>query len=297
MKQSALFNKLTFHQSVIFSLILTFFSLTALAQKKNQGFTQEVGLQLYSLRHEFPKDVEGTLAKIKQMGIRQIEGGGTYKMSREDFKALLDKYGLSTASMGFGYERFNTDIEGVINEAKFMGANYVMCSWIPHKDNTFTIEETKKAAQDFNAWGKKLKESGIQFCYHTHGYEFRPYENGTLFDYLVKNTNPEHVSFEMDVYWVAHPGQDPLKLLKKYPNRFSMMHLKDMKKGVKGDLTGHSPDEWNVPIGTGQIDFKNLLPEAQRLGVKYYFIEDEHPNALEQIPLSLKYLKSLGSSK
>jgi sugar phosphate isomerase/epimerase len=265
----------------------------ALAQKKKDTFTQEVGLQLYSLRHEFPKDVEGTLAKIKEMGIRQIEGGGTYKLSQEDYKALLDKYGLQMASMGFGYERYNEDIEGVIKDAKAMGAKYVMCAWIPHKGDDFTIEDTKKAAQDFNKWGEKLKANGIQFCYHTHGYEFRPYEDGTLFDYLVKNTNPEYVSYEMDVYWVVHPGQDPLALLKKYPNRFSMMHLKDMKKGVKGDLTGHSPDEWNVPIGTGQIDYKTLLPEAQRLGVKYYFIEDEHPNAIEQIPVSLKYLKSL----
>jgi sugar phosphate isomerase/epimerase len=282
------------YQSLLFSIVFALCCLPAVAQKKNQGFTQEVGLQLYSLRHEFPKDVEGTLAKIKQMGIRQIEGGGTYKMTPQEFKALLDKYGLNTVSMGFGYDRYNNDIEGVIKDAKFMGATYVMCSWIPHKGDDFTIEDAKKAAQDFNVWGKKLKDNGIQFCYHIHGYEFRPYENGTLFDYIVKNTNPEHVSYEMDVFWVAHPGQDPLKLLRKYPTRFSMMHLKDMQKGVKGDLTGHAPDEWNVPIGTGQIDFKSLLPEAQRLGVKYYFIEDEHPNALQQIPLSLKYLKSLG---
>jgi sugar phosphate isomerase/epimerase len=294
MKQITPANKRYWHHFLLIGFIIACFSFPALSQKKNQGFTQEVGLQLYSLRHEFPKDVEGTLAKIKQMGIRQIEGGGTYKMTPQDFKALLDKYGLTTASMGFGYERFRDDIEGVIKDAKFMGASYVMCSWIPHKGDTFTIEETKKAAQDFNTWGQKLKENGIQFCYHTHGYEFRPHEGGTLFDYLVKNTNPQHVSYEMDVFWVAHPGEDPLKLLKKYPNRFSMMHLKDMKKGVKGDNTGHAPDEWNVPIGTGQIDFKNLLPEAQRLGVKYFFIEDEHPNALAQIPLSLKYLKSLG---
>lgn len=294
MNQTASVNIRILIRSLIFSSIIALFSLPVLSQQKNKAFTQEVGLQLYSLRHEFPKDVEGTLAKIKEMGIRQIEGGGTYEMKRQDFKALLDKYGLQTASMGFGYDRYRNDIAGIIEDTRFMGASYVMVSWIPHKGDNFTIEETKKAAQDFNNWGQKLKAAGIQFCYHIHGYEFRPYENGTLFDYLVKNTTPEYVSFEMDVFWVAHPGQDPLKLLKKYPNRFSMMHLKDMKKGVKGDLTGHAPDEWNVPIGTGQIDFKNLLPEAQRLGVKYYFIEDEHPNALQQIPLSLKYLKSLG---
>jgi sugar phosphate isomerase/epimerase len=275
---------------------------TAFAQKKDKAgkasgsFTSEVGLQLYSLRAEFPKDVEGTLAKIQQMGIREIEGGGFYGMEPEAFKKLTEKYGLVCPSIGAGYDRFDKDMEGIIRDAKTMGANYVMVAWIPHKGDDFTIEDAKKAASDFNRWGEKLKASGINFCYHIHGYEFRPYEKGTLFDYIVKNTNPQFVNFEMDVFWTFHGGADPLYLLKKYPNRFSLMHLKDMKKGEKGNNTGHAPDEWNVPLGTGQIAFKPLLLEAQRLGVKHYFIEDEHPDALHQIPQSLQYLKSLNTS-
>ncbi len=290
MKQS-LFNQTNLsRRTFILLLLITCLSVHVFAQT----FTKEVGLQLYSLRNEMPKDVPGTLAKVKQMGIRQIEGGDFYKMQPSEFKALIDKHGLTCPSLGFSYDRYGKDIEGIIKDAKTMGATHVMVAWIPHKDGAFTIEDMKKAANDFNAWGKKLKASGIQFCYHTHGYEFKDYQKGTMFDYLAQNTNPEYVSFEMDVFWVAHPGKDPLKLLKMYPNRFSMMHLKDMKKGVKGDLTGHAPDEWNVPIGTGQIDFKSLLPEAQRLGVRYFFIEDEHPEAINQIPVSLAYLKSLG---
>lgn len=272
---------------------------TVFAQKKNKAskssssFTQPVGLQLYSLRAEFPKDVEGTLAKIQQMGIKEIEGGSFYNMKPEEFKKLTDKYGLSCPSLGFGYDRYNTDIEGIIRDAKTMGATYVMTAWIPHKDDEFTIEDTKKAVSDFNRWGEKLKANGISFCYHIHGYEFRPYENGTLFDYMVKNTNPEFVNFEMDVFWTFHGGEDPLRLLKTYPSRFPLMHLKDMKKGEKGNNTGHAPDEWNVPLGTGQIAYKPLLLEAQRLGVKHYFIEDEHPDALHQIPVTLQYIKGL----
>jgi len=104
MKHSASVNRRVYYQSFIFSLLISLLTFPVLSQKKDQGFTQEVGLQLYSLRHEFPKDVEGTLAKIKEMGIRQIEGGGTYKMSQKDYKALLDKYGLQTASIRFVYD-------------------------------------------------------------------------------------------------------------------------------------------------------------------------------------------------
>ena len=97
--------------------------------------------------------------------------------------------------------------------------------------------------------GKVLKENGVTFCYHAHGYEFWPHEKGTLLDYIITNTNPEYVSFEMDVMWIQFGGGDPVKLLKKYGDRWKLMHLKDMKKGVKKDLTGLTSPENDVPLG------------------------------------------------
>jgi sugar phosphate isomerase/epimerase len=79
---------------------------------------------------------------------------------------------------------------------------------------------------------KCLKEQGISLCYHIHGYEFRDYEGSTLFDLMVKKLDPNYVNFEMDVFWVKHPGQDPVALLKKYPGRFPLMHLKDRQHGT-----------------------------------------------------------------
>ena len=114
-----------------------------------------------------------------------------------------------------------------------------MCSWIPHKEGEFTREDLIKAVAIFNTAGKLLKEKGLQFCYHPHGYEFRPFENGTMFDYMVKHTDPRYVNFEMDVFWVKHSGQDPVALLKKYPTRFLMLHLKDCKSGTTGNQDGH----------------------------------------------------------
>jgi sugar phosphate isomerase/epimerase len=115
-----------------------------------------------------------------------------------------------------------------------------------------------------------------------------------LFDLIVRETNPEHVTFEMDVFWTVHPGQDPLALLKKFPNRWELMHVKDMKKGTAtGKLTGSEDVRNDVVVGRGQIDVAAALQTAQEIGVKHFFIEDESPTVTEQIPLSLRYLESL----
>ena len=122
-----------------------------------------------------------------------------------------------------------------------------------------------------------------------------PHGEGTLFDLLMQETKPEFVSFEMDVFWTVHPGQDPVKLLKKYPNRWALMHVKDMKKGVAiGKLTG-SEDVRNdvAALGSGQIDLAATLKTAQEIGVKHFFIEDESPSVVDQIPQSMRYLESL----
>ena len=151
----------------------------------------------------------------------------------------------------------------------------------------------KKAVEDFNRAGKFLKENGITFCYHAHGYEFQPYENGTLLDYIFNNTNPEYVSFEMDIFWIQFGGGDPVSLLKKYGSRWKLMHLKDMRKGAKKDLTGLTSPENDVALGTGEIDIPAILKQAKETGIKHYFIEDESSNIIVQLPQSISYLKGL----
>lgn len=175
---------------------------------------REIGLQLYSLRNEFKTDVPGTLSKIKAWKIRQIEGGGTYGLSVDEYKKLLKQNNLQMVSYGAGFEELAKNPEAVIASAKSFGAKFVMCAWVPHKEGDFTLDETKKAIEVFSAAGKLMSKNGLKLCYHPHGYEFRPYENGTLFDYMVKNTDPRYVNYEMDVFWVKHPGQDPVALLK-----------------------------------------------------------------------------------
>ena len=176
-----------------------------------------------------------------------------------------------------------------------MGAKFVMCAWIPHARNEFTLENAKNAVQVFNAAGKILSENGLTLCYHEHGYEFYPYQDGTLLDYIIKSTDPKYVSFEMDVLWVMHGGgaEMPVSLLNKYPGRFKLMHLKDLKKGVQGNLSGGTPAENDVPVGMGQGNWKEIITLAKKYGVVHCFIEDESNHEMENIPLSLSYLKSL----
>jgi len=252
---------------------------------------QEVGLQLYSLRNQFKTDVPGTLEIIKDWGITKIEGGGTYGYSMDTFQDLLRKNNLDVVSVGAGFEDLENNPQNVIDNAKAFGATYVMCAWVPHDDNTWDLEETKHATEVFNKAGKLLKKNGLILAYHAHGYEFRPYKNGTLFDYMAENA--KHFTFELDVYWAHHGGADPLALMKKYPSKFTLMHLKDMEKGVKGNNTGHEDVETNVILGQGQVDIAGTVAEAKKLGIEYMFIEDESSRVVEQVPQSLEYLEGL----
>lgn len=279
--------------SVFILVALTFICDNAIAQKNNKAlYTAPFGVQAYTFRKSFPIDVAKTLDTIKMMGFTEIEGGGG-RITPQEFKKLCDERGISIPSTGAGYEQLVKNPDSVVYRAKALGANYVMCSWIPHKTGSFNLENAKKAVEDFNAAGKILKENGLTLCYHVHGYEFWPHEGGTLLDYIIQNTNPEYVSFEMDVLWTQFGGGDPVALLKKYGNRWKLLHLKDLRKGVKKDLTGGTSQENDVPLGTGEIDIPGILKQANKIGIKHFFIEDESSNVNVQVPQSIAYLKSL----
>jgi sugar phosphate isomerase/epimerase len=256
-----------------------------------QSFKGPVGLQLYSLREQFAKDVPSTLDKVRSFGIEYVELAGNYKFPPEKFKALLDAKGLKPISAHFPYEKYRDQVGEVAREAKIFGLQYVGCAWIPHK-SPFDEKTMREAIAVFNRAGEALAKDGLKFFYHTHGYEFHPYGNGTLFDLMMAETKPEFVRYQMDVFWIVHPGQDPVKLLEKYGNRFELMHVKDMKKGTQtGLLTGQSDVKNDVIVGTGMMDWPAILKAAQKAGIKWYFIEDESPTSEEQIPQSLRYLE------
>ena len=252
---------------------------------------QEIGLQLYSLRNQFKTDVIESLNIIQSWGITKLEGGDTYGMDMEDFQKELASRDLTVVSIGAGFAALENNPENVVAQAKAFNAKYVMCAWVPHDDNKWDLEETQHAVDVFNKAGKVLKENGLTLAYHAHGYEFRPYKDGTLFDYMAESATD--FTFELDVYWAYHGGADPLALMKKYPKKFTLMHLKDMKHGVIGNNTGHEDVETNVVLGTGQVDISGVVAEAKKLGIEYMFIEDESSRVVKQVPESLKFLEDL----
>ncbi|MBA3440894.1 MAG: sugar phosphate isomerase/epimerase [Pyrinomonadaceae bacterium] len=259
-----------------------------------QSFKGPIGLQLYSLREQFANDVPATLDQVRGFGIEYVELAGTYKLPPEKFKAQLDARGLKPISGHFPFERLRDQVEDVAREAKTLGLQYVGCAWIPHKAS-FDEKTCREASAVFNRAGEALAKHNLKFFYHPHGYEFQPHGKGTLFDLMMAETKPEFVRYEMDVFWVVHPGQDPVKLLERYGGRFELMHVKDMKKGTPtGLLTGRSDVTNDVALGTGRMDWPAILKAAQKAGVKWYFIEDESPTSAEQIPQSLGYLKRVG---
>lgn len=256
--------------------------------------SDRIGLELYSLRDYFKTDVKGTLAYVKSLGITEVEVAGTYGMKTEDFKAELDKAGLKPYSTLLDYNLFKDSISKVVATCKALGIKYAGCAWIPHVSNKFGKEDADKAIKVFNKAGEALAKEGIKFFYHCHGYEFKPTEEGTLFDYIVKQTNPDNVGFECDVYWAFHGGQDPALLLKKHKGRFVALHIKDMKNGQEtGELSGGTPLTSDVAVGTGQLDFRKILRAAIQTGVKFYYIEDENAEVKEHLPVSLRYLRNL----
>jgi len=251
----------------------------------------KIGLQLYSLRAQLGQDIS-KLDEVRDWGVKDVELAGTYGKSPEDFKAELDKRGLVAVSGHFSYDEWARDPEAVATQAEKLGLTYAGCAWISHNE-PFDEAQCRKAAAVFNHAGEVAAKHHITFFYHTHGYEFRPFENGTLFDLLLRETNPDQVKFEEDIFWVADAKVDPAQLLLANPNRFVMLHIKDMKKGAPvGFLPAHSGPSDNVVAGQGELDMPGIIKAAQQIGVKYYFIEDESSISEQQIPQTIAYLKT-----
>ncbi len=266
---------------------------TGFSQRFGKTLKDVPGMVSYTYRNSFQKDVATTLDTIKSLGITNMEFSNLFGKTAQEIKTMLDERGMKCTSFGVSYADLTTKTTEVAQNAKALGASFVRVAWIPH-DSLFTLENAKKAVEDFNTAGMLLKEQhGLDFCYHNHGYEFMPYENGTFFDYIVKHTDPEFVSFELDILWAFHPGADPAALLKKYGPRFKLMHVKDLRKGVKGDFSGKTSVENDVAVGTGQINIPAVMKAAKRSGIVHYYIEDESSAVKTQVPKTLAYLKKL----
>ena len=252
-----------------------------------------VGLQLWSLREYLPKDLRGTLAKVRALGFREVEGAGLWKHSVQEMRAALDAAGLRCQSAHMPFERLRDNPAAAFAEAKAVGASWVVCPWIPH-DKEFTREDALKSGEVFNTVAAAAEQEGLRFAYHCHGYEMLPAPEGTRFDTLAHNTDPRRVTFQVDVFHTLHGGGNPAELIGRYADRVTSLHLKDLKKGeaiTKGTGVGRPEDD--VPVGTGQVDWPSVLRAAVKARALLYYLEDESADPWNHIPQSLSYLRGL----
>ena len=285
---------MTIYKITRYFLIIIIISASYFADAQSaQLFHGEPGMVSYTYRKYFEKDIPSTLDIIKELGITDIEFSNLFGQTAQQLRKYIDEKGLKCSSFGVSYDDLVNKTAEVAQNAKTLGAEYVRVAWIPHKGD-MTPEVMDTAIANFNRIGKILKEQyGLTFIYHNHGYEFRPYKNGTLYDYLMEQTDSKYVSFEMDILWTFFPGQDPAALLNQYGSRYKTLHLKDLRKGIKGDMSGGTSQENDVALGTGQIDIPSVIKAAKKAGIKHYYIEDESSNVMIQVPQSIAYLKSL----
>ena len=195
-----------------------------------------IGLQLYSVRNLLPKDFEGTLEKLAAAGYKEVEAAGYFDKTAADFGNALQKAGLKCMSTHHQLTQLKTQFDQLIEYGQALGLEYIICSWAGvHRDPTRTgdlnLDDWRYVADQFNEIGQKVKRAGMTFGYHNHFIEFGK-ENGIVyFDELLKRTDPKFVEFEMDCGWVVVGGHNPVEYLSKFPERFPMLHVKDMIKG------------------------------------------------------------------
>ena len=255
------------------------------------NFDKPIGLQMYSLRFELKKDVPATIKKVADWGIHQMELSDYYGYKPEDLKKLLNDYKMNVSSMIFGFDRFENDLDGIVREAKLFGSKYVGVGWLPH-DGAFSLNDAKKNISKMNEFAEECKKNGITFFYHLHGYEFGDAGDEPMINYFMENCSKDMV-FEMDVMWAKYGGCDPVWLMEHYGQRIKLIHLKDLRWDCGPSLTGSAPGATSVPLGWGQVDFPAILRLTKEKGTELLFIEDESEEAVEQLPISLEYLKKM----
>jgi len=258
----------------------------------HRSFPGPFGIQLYSMRRQLQDDVPGTLRLIREAGYTDVETAGFYKWAPDDFKRQLDVAGLKCTGMHSGDDnRFRTRLDDILREAEIFKTDYVITPWV-NEERRKDVDGCKRVAKEFNSWGRKLQAAGFRFGFHNHDGDFKPLGNTTAIDTFIRETDPELVDFELDVFFAQKVGISPAEFLRKYPGRFKLVHLKDVSKELP---TGFDPAPENacVPLGKGQIDWPKTLAAAVDAGVKYWYVEEESDTSREGIRESIHFLKTV----
>jgi len=258
----------------------------------------KIGVQLYTVRDQMKADFEGTLAKVAAIGYKEVEFAGYFDHSPKDVRAILDRLGLVSPAPHVPYDTLGDKWPAQIESAKIIGQSYIVCPWISEEDRK-QPDIWKRAAETFNRAGEASKKAGIQFAYHNHWFEFLPVNGKLPYDLLLEACDPNLVKMELDLCWITVAGGDPLKYFNRYPGRFPLVHVKDMKKLPKvsqagGQDFGDSLKGDMTEVGSGIIDWKRIFAQSEKAGIKHYIVEHDKPAApFDSIKTSYEYLRQL----
>ena len=256
----------------------------------------KIGVQLYTVRDLMKDDFEGTIAKVAQVGYKEVEFAGYFGRTGQQVRAVLDKNGLTAPSTHVQYDELDDKFPSVIETSKAIGLKYIICPWIPEELRK-SPDIWKKAAEKFNHCGEQSKKAGMQFGYHNHWFEFLPTDGKLPYDELLKACDANLVKMELDLCWITAAGADPLKYFNAYPGRFPLVHVKDLKtipKVTSGGAQNYGDTVDLTEVGSGVIDWKRIFAQSEKAGIKHYIVEHDHPKKpLESITTSYEYLNKL----
>ena len=241
------------------------------------------GLQLYTVRDALAVDLEGTLRSVAAIGYREVELAGLPGVTAQAMRASLKRHGLDAPSMHANYDALRRGLDDVLEEARLLGASYLACPSVDAEERK-TAEHWKRVCQTLNRIGQIVRSRGLVLAYHNHDFEFVQFSDGTTpFHLLMTETDPRDVKIELDVYWVAKAGLDPVQYLKGSQDRIPLVHLKDL-----------ASDGSTTEVGGGVLDFERIVRTALLAGVKHLFVEqDTSADPLASIGTSLRFLERL----
>lgn len=241
-----------------------------------------IALQLYTLREEMQKDFAGTLRKVAEIGYSGVEFAGFGGMKVYELKALLENLGLKPVGAHIGIDELRNNLNEVISYNIELGNRYIVCPWASYKDK----EDFINMAMELDKIGAKLENMGLQLCYHNHAHEFVRFDGVYGLDILYRDTTINTLMAEIDTYWVAYAGVNPIEYMKKYEGRTPLIHIKDMDSTEKREYT---------EIGNGILDIKGIAKQAEVSGTKWIIVEQDECKRppLESIKISYENLKKM----
>ncbi|MGQ0704107.1 MAG: sugar phosphate isomerase/epimerase family protein [Gemmatimonadales bacterium] len=244
-----------------------------------------IGIQLYTVRREFARDPEATLARVSEIGFREVEFVGYPPGTPQEIRQLLERYRLQAPSSHVGLRAADAEWERTLDTAGAIGQRYVVVAGISPTERR-SADGWKRIAARFNQAGEAARKRGLQFCYHNHDFEFESLDGMVPYDLLLAETDAALVRLELDLYWITKGGRDPLDYFAKWPGRFPLVHVKDMDG---------TPRRFFTEVGKGTIDFARIFRRANRGGIQHYFYEQDETSGspFESARASYDYLRTL----